>query len=299
MSHPTVPYVTVAEFTAHPTFLDLDNLRVGDSAITDQQDALNELLLKASSWARDTCDQPLHAHVLTEQRRLAADRYGRVKFTPAHGPVRQVTGLSYGSTIGTLTALTAPVAWIDGTGHEPQNAVTVELSGPQAGAWVGSLQFGGPVPGGQLYVRWTTVCGYSNTTVATDTTAAATALPLADVTGVQPGDTLRICDPGSEEAITVADTWNPTTGPASIPLTGGLVSAHKAAAGVSAIPGDAKLAVINYTAALLLRPDSGSGDPFADAPVSPTTRNADPRRSGTGLVAEARRLLTSFGRVPR
>jgi hypothetical protein len=300
MSHqPTVPYVTAAEFTAHPTYLALDAIRVGDSSAADQTDALNELLLKASAWARDQCDQPLHAHMLTEQRRLCADRYGRVKFTPVHGPVREITALSYGGSVNALTSVTNPTVWIDGTGHEPNNACVAELSGPQVGTWVGSLQFGGPVPGGPMYVSWTAVCGYTNTLVDTaGATHRLTSLPVMDATGIKAGDTLRICDPGKEEAVVVDAAWQMTTGPAVVPLATALVSDHLVNVGVSAIPGTVKLAVIGYTAAQLLVPEVGTEDPFADAAVSPTTSMNDPRSRGVGLVAEAARLLRSFSRVP-
>jgi hypothetical protein len=293
----TVPYVSPAEFTAAPTFLDLTDIRVGDNVLADQTAELTNLLLRSSTWAEGICSQPLHAHVLTEQRRLHADRWGRVKFTPKHGPIRgaaNVTAFGYGNIINALTFLT-PITgvWVDGSDHGPQNAVVVQLGAPQVGPWTGSLQFGGPLPNGELYTEWTVTAGYPNTLFAAPATKAATQITVLDATGLMVGDSPRICDPGLEEAVTV-------TGIAAnvLTLAAPLANAHATSVGVSMLPHDVKQAIINYTAALLLRPDQASEDPFPDTGVQPTSGAADSsRRDGSGLVSEACRLLNRYART--
>ena len=86
----TVPYVSTAAFTAHPTYLDLDDLRSGAISAADQTAELNNLLLMASQWADNRCDQPLRAHTKVQNCRARIDRNGNLKVHPDHTPVRAV-----------------------------------------------------------------------------------------------------------------------------------------------------------------------------------------------------------------
>jgi hypothetical protein len=291
-----VPYVSPAEFTAAPTFLDLDDIRIGDSDSDDQTAELTNLLLRASTWAEGICHQPLHAHTGTENRRVRSDRWGRVKFTPHNGPIRGaacVTSFGYGTVINALTFLTdLTTVWVDGGPHDPQNPVVVQLGAPSTGPWSGALQFGGPLPNGELYAQWTVIAGYPNTVLAADADAGDSSITVLDATGLMAGDSPRICDPGSEEAVTVASVAGQM-----VTLAAPLVNGHKTDVGCSMLPHDVKQAVINYTAALLLRPDQAEEDPFPDTGVQPTSGATSERRDGSGLVTEAERLLKRYARV--
>lgn len=298
----TVPYVTPAEFQAAPTYLDTDDLRIGDSSGSDQTAELVNVLLRASGWAADYCGQSLHAHLVTEQRRLRCDRWGRIKFTPAEGPIRSaaaVTSVGYGYTSSAITTLASPQVWVDGNGTEPQNAVEVDISQTNAGPWVGQLQFGGPVPQGMVYATWTTTPGYPNTLITATANSGASALTVMDTTGIVPGDVLRIVDPGSEEAVTVLTAVGTT-----VTLTSPLLHTHTVDStqnlpgiGLSMLPHPVKQAVINYAIASLLRPDQASQDPFPDTSVQPSSGDSLSREDGSGLLVEACRLLARYRRV--
>lgn len=294
----TAPYVTTAAFGAHPTLLDLLGLRSGDTSTAHQTAELYNILLMASSWADDYVNggddgragPVLGAHAVTENARIRPDRQGRLKFHPTDKPVRRVTGLSWGYQPNSLQAATD----LTGVWVERGKQIVVELV--PLGTQFGQLQFGGPVLGTEVYTTWTYVAGYPTTTLAADAAAAATSVVVADPTGIYPGDTLRLWDPGVEEAVTVASGY--VAGSTTVPLVAALANAHTAGAGFSALPPAAHNAVIMYATALLMRPDTVKEDEFPDAPAgSESTRAKDPRQDGSGLVAEAKRLLQPYRRV--
>jgi hypothetical protein len=285
----TTPYLTVATFKAYPTYLDLQNLVSGDTVLAHQDDELNNILLRASAWATGICNQPLHAHSLTQNVRLRPDRQGRLKWHPADNPVKKVVSLAYGYQPGALQT----VADLSGQWIEDDSQVIIQFGplSPQFGA----IQFGPPPGMVEVYTTWTLQAGYVTTTLTASAIATATSVQVADPTGIIPGDVLRIWEPSVEEAVTVAPTY--VSGSTTVPLTAGLINAHNAGAGISQLPADAQQAVVNYAVALLLRPDTSKDDAFPDAPVPVSTRTEDSRKDGSGLVAEAIRLLRPYGRV--
>jgi len=285
----TTPYLTVATFKAYPTYLDLQNLVSGDAVLAHQDDELNNILLRASAWALGVCNQPLHAHSNTQNVRLRPDRQGRLKWHPADNPVKKITGLSYGYQPGALQAVTDLTSqWIE---DDSQVIIQFGPLSPQFGA----IQFGPPPGSVEVYTTWTYLAGYVVTTLTATTIVGATSLQVADPTGILPGDVLRIWEPGFDEAVTVADTY--VAGSTTVPLAAGTANPHIVGAGISQLPADAQQAVVNYAVALLLRPDTSKDDAFPDAPVPVSTRTDDSRKDGSGLVAEAIRLLRPYGRV--
>lgn len=288
----TVPYLTTATFRASPTFLDSGMLNVGSIAAADQDAELFNQLLKASAWASNTiCNMPLHAHFNTENLRLSVGRDGLLKWLPTDLPVRSVTAFSYGYSPGVanlrpVTDLTGQ--WIEG------DAQVVMPFGP-LGPGFSTIQFSPPAAGGVLYTQWTTLAGYPNSTLAAQANVGAVAVIPKDVTGILPGDVLRIWNPGKEEAVTVAPGYVP--GAASVPLTAALAFTQPAGAGISMMPPDVQQAVINYTVALLMRPDSTAEDQFPDGAPPSSVRSRDPRKSSGGLITEAISLLRAYARV--
>src|SRR5262249_28595913 len=100
-----VPYVGVKEFREAPTWLDTQDLVTGgDQAHQDAE--LYNSLLKASRWAWNFCDQPLHGHQVTENLRARINRYGQAKIHPSHHPVRTVTGIAFGPDPKLMTVMT-------------------------------------------------------------------------------------------------------------------------------------------------------------------------------------------------
>lgn|GEM_PF-2656369 len=294
---PATPYVSAAAFRAHPTYLDTDGL-LPDEPDPDVQTAeLTSLLVQASAWADNQCDQPLGAHLYTQNTRVRADRVGMLRIHADHKPVRSVTSFSYGSSPTSLTALASPQVWVE------DDANMVFTVGGASTGWSGSLQVGfGASPGGEFFARVGIVAGY----VATLTTAAATAgdtsLTVADPTGIEPGSRYTIWEPGRMETVTVSPLWQPpaaTTAPAptSVLLAEPLASDHAEGNDFSGLPGDARLAIVKYTIALLLRPDTSAEAEFPDSTTNSSTRGKDPRRTGLGYVDEARKILRSYQKV--
>src|SRR5580698_5190787 len=88
-SQPTTQaYLTPAQFTAYPTWLDLDNLVPGGLASL-QDDALADALLAASSWADSMCeDMRLSAHYVTNENLTGRVAGGRITLQPRDVPIR-------------------------------------------------------------------------------------------------------------------------------------------------------------------------------------------------------------------
>lgn len=291
---PTVPYVSAAAFTAHPTYLDLDGLRVGVADPADQVIELTNVLLMASGWADNQCNQPLGAHTWTQRCRSRIDRSGNLKLHPDHGPVIAVSSVGYGMTPTSLTTVSGSGAWVeDGTN------IVLPLGGGNT-AWSGSLQFGVPMAG-DVFVQATYTAGWVATVLGADATAAASTLTVADPTGILPGGSYRIWEPGAEETVTVSPAWVPPvvtvpTAPATVTLAAPTLFAHTKGADLSGMPAEIRNAVIQYATALLMRPDSTAEDEFPNTTLGSDTRRNDPR-NGSGLIAEAVRTLNSYGRV--
>ena len=289
--------------SASPTWLDSSNLIEGGAQ--SQQDAeLYNVLLKASVWADGYCrgdnDRPwFKAHTVIEQTRSRVNRDGQVFLHPSDVPVRKVTGFAYGSDFQNMTVLSdLTQVWVeDGRG------IVVSMI-PNRGTFA-NLEFGNVGPSdSQVFVQYQYVSGYASTTLSAAVSANATSVQVADATGfVGPstgllgtlsGSTVRIWDPGVEEAVAVTSPY--TAGATTIPLAAGLRNAHQAGAGVSELPADVKQAVIAYAVALLMRQDVSSEEPFGNAPGGPSLRSSSGPPSG-GLVYDAEQWLNPYRRV--
>lgn len=292
----TVPYAVWPEFVEYPTFLDLLDLRP-DPIESHQRATLTKILLMASTFCDNYVEMgagsTLTAHSRTESRRIRPDRYGRFYFRPDHVPFISLQSLSYGRTIGSATTYTNLTTFV-----EDERTVVVDL---QAGtsSWTGSLQFGTPAPGAQMYSTWTYLAGYPNTLLTGATTAGATSIPIADAIGITPGQSMKIFDPASDEPITISSTWVPTTGPATLQLASPLLFAHPNyyPVRVSAMGYDIFQATVYYAIAMLMRPDSQAEDAFPDLRSGASTRLTDSRKDGSGLIFEAEHLLEPYRRI--
>lgn len=287
-----VPYVSVAAFRAHPTYLDTDGLRIDSASPADQDAELNNILLAASAWADNQCNQPLGAHVKTQQFRQRLDRYGRLSVHADDNPVAAVTGLAWGYSPTGLNAMPdLSGAWI-----EDGRQILISLPGPSIPASAG-LQFGSPT--GEVYAQLSYAAGFVTTVLTAAATLGATALAVADPTCIVPGGQYRIWEPGAEETVTVSPSWLPPSGTPSavtVPLAAPTRFAHESGHDFSGLPADARTAVVQYVTATLMRPDSTAEDEFPNTSLGSDTRRSDPR-NGSGLIAEAARTLASYGRV--
>lgn len=288
----TAPYVTAASFKAHPTFIDVLNLRSGSTDLGEQTAELTNILLMASARADAACDLGadgrLGAHSKVESLRMRPDRRGRFLFHPNHIPAVSVQSVAYGPTIGQMTTVTNPAVFV-----EDGRTCVVDLQGSSA-AWSGALQFGPPAGGAEMYTTWAYTAGYPNTLLAAACSAGATSIQVRDATGITAGSVLRIWDPGTEEAVVVAPSYTSGT---TLPLVAGLARAHGATepTGVSGMPADVHEAVILFGCSLLQRPDSDKEDSYPSAQASPNTQSGS--NPGPGFVAQAERLLKPYRRV--
>lgn len=293
---PSTPYVSAAAFRAHPTYLDTDGLRVDTIDGADQTAELTNILLMASAWADNEADQPLGAHLYTQYQRVRCDRSGMVRLHADHTPALAVVSLGYGLAPQTLTTLANPQAWIEA------GANLVLTLGATNGAWTGSLQFGSPASGSEVFAQTSLVSGWVATQLTADALVGATSITVADPTGLLPGSTYRIWEPGTEETVTVSSLWAapaPTTTPTptAVTLASPTLFAHTTGHDLSSMPADLRLAVTMYATALLMRPDSTAEDEYPDTALSSNTRAKDPRRTGAGLISEARKIVSSYARI--
>jgi hypothetical protein len=274
---PATPYVTASEFAAHPTYLDLDDLRVDVADPEAQVAELTNILLMASAWADNVCNQTLGAHAVELSTRGRVDAEGTLTVYPSDRPVLAVTSASFGPLWAEPTTLEAPAARVDYNQAILINAGRIAARGAVA-----------------VDLRY--VAGWVSTLIAEGAQEGDTTLDVADAVGILPGATYRLWEPGREESVTVAPSWTPTAGPASVPLVSPTRYDHDEGGGWSGMPADMRLAVINYGVAQLMRPDTAAEDSFPDTSLSPGTRQQDSRQDGSGLVKEAERILSSYAR---
>lgn len=296
----TLPYVTVASFKAYPSLLALGDLNQYSAVAGDQDAELYNLLLLASQWASYAeCDMPLHAHLNVEQARSRINADGSLRFHAEHFPVRSLASFSYGySGAQNQTAVTDLSAqWIEDNAN-----IVLPWGVGLNGAGFGALQFAPPLPSSAIYASWGYVAGYANTILTATANSGATSITVADPTGIYAGDTLRIWEPGKEEAVTVAGTY--VAGATVLPLTSALAYTHTFVdltpgkqIGVSMMPAPIREAIQKYTIATLLRPTTQAEDPWPGNAPNVSTRKNDPRGNGAGLIKAACDLLSSFARV--
>lgn len=295
-----VPYLTPAGFQAYPTWLDLDNLIPGGVQAM-QTDELADVLLTASRWCCDNCENMrLDAHfVQGENQRTRVSGSGRIYIKPRDIPIRAITAVEYGWAPASLSALALPDSsmWVeDGREVSFVPGGGLSFTGP-------AIQFGGSRPGGLMYVNWSYVAGYPNTTLSAGCAANASSVTVLDPTGIVPGDVLRIYDVeggagGISEALTVAATYSPqvpVSPPAAtaIPLAANTKNAHGSGTGITGMPREILQAVICYAVALLMREDVSAEEP--ESAFGPAARSiAQGSGKAGGLVNDALEFLASY-----
>jgi hypothetical protein len=251
-------------------------------------------LIKASEWADFVVnpDYGIGARQVVEHTQTRPNRRGVISFHAAMNPVRQVTALSTGLTPGSLQPWSdLSQAWLEGA---RQQQILFACRPP--GMWGPGVQFGGARAGGEVWMEIGYTAGWVATTT-TGATAAQSVLPVADATGIMPGDALRLWDPALEEAVIVAPSWVPAFGAANIPIIGTLAFSHAAGASVSGLPARMHQAVISCAVGLLLREDVSSDEPFSNTSFGPSARMSEAGGKAGGLMDEAYRLLLDYARV--
>jgi hypothetical protein len=295
----------VAEFLAAPTWLDNQDLVPGGNA-QQQEGSLYNTLLKASGWANQIAEQPLHARSAIAQDRVPVDRWGNAYLVPKARPIRSVDGLAWGWSFQDMQAVTdlPSQVWV-----EKQETVIFQLNGA-TNAGLANLQFGRVRPvASEIYCMYAYTVGYCNTTLSVAADEGATEIYLADPTGLQPavsggllgtipGSVMRIWEPlssdgttGGEEAVQVSPNWAAGTNP--VQLASPLAHAHAIGAGISEMPPEIHQAIISLTVGLLCREDVTADAPFPGG-FGPTVRESKTGGKAGGLVDHAKHVLHRY-----
>ena len=284
----TVPYLTLAEYKAAPTAIDLDNLVFNSQDPDVQDNELRNVIARASSWMDTYCNQVLGATVETEQQRSRISTDGSIRFHPRFSPIVALTEFNYGYPTNMASLGDCSIAWIE----------DMEIIIPNAnlGNWTsqGPLSFGSynGGPSNQVFLNYTYVAGYTNTTLASVSAVAATSITVANGTGIVAGQMLTMYDGMNTEIVTVASTY--TYGSTTVPLTRALVNAHAIGTSVSALPPAIKQAAILITTAFLkVRGDSSMTMMVA---TQPTMGTAGADKYGSEMSAAAD-ILSTYARI--
>lgn len=284
----STPYLTLAEYKAAPTAIDYNNLVVDSSDPAAQDAELANSIARASSWVDSYCGQVLAATSETEQQRIRFSRDGYLKLHPFYSPVVAVTALSYGTQPNNLvTYADCSQSWV-----ENQSVIVPFTSATQYSS-AGPLSLGLPAMlGNEMFVKYTYVSGFANTTLAATSTAGATTVTVADGTGIVAGSRLTIFDGLSTETFVVGSGY--TFGSVTVPVSGTLVFAHLSGAAVSALPPAVKEATILATTAFL----KVRGDYSMTMGVTSSVGQATANTGGLDHdLALAKELLIPFRRV--
>jgi hypothetical protein len=299
----TAPYISVPEFQASPTWIDLNDL-IEDGSTAQQESEQYNQILKASAWADNYINQPLRAHYQVENHRCRVKADGTIFVHPNHLPVRSIAALSYSVDMSSWTQVTigSGSAWV-----EDSNGLIISLTGINM-AWANSLQFGPNASySQQVYVQIEYVAGYGHGILTATADSAQAVVSLDSTLGFQqPATSLagntygasvaRIWDPGYEEAATVQ-----TVSANSLTFAANLVNTHTftsslLSVNVSELPAEVKQAITQYAAGLLLKENATNAAPFPGS-QGPTMRRNTSRGVAGGLINEAERCLSKYRRT--
>jgi hypothetical protein len=284
----TKPYLTLQEFKNAPTALDYGNLvQGGNQAAQDAE--LSNAILRASSHIDQYCNQIIGATVDTEQQRTRIRPDGSVIFHPKYHPVVALTSLTLGTDPQSLAAVPDPsIAWM-----EEQSIVFPYANANLTWSSAGPISFGASAGSrAPIFVNYSYINGYFNSTIGTSVNAGATSITMADGTGLTVGEQFTIFDGANTETVTVASTY--TFDSNTVPLTAPLVYAHAAGVSASSLPAAIKQACILLTSTYLkIRGDASL---VMAVTTSPSQQLPGSQRIGSD-VALAEEILKPFRRI--
>jgi hypothetical protein len=284
----TKPYLTLQEYKNAPTALDYGNLvQGGNQAAQDAE--LSNAILRASSHIDQHCHQIIGATVDVEQQRVRLGNDGSLRFHPKYFPVVALTALNIGVNPQSVVAVPDPsIAWL-----EEQEIIFPYANANLSYSSQGALGFG-PMGGARttMYVNYSYVNGYANSTIATTATAGQTSITLADGTGIVAGEQLTIFDGANTEIVTVASTYVFDSN--TVPLLSPLVYGHAVGVSASALPAAIKQACILITSAYLkIRGDASL---VMAVSTNPGQQLAGSQKVGSD-IATAYEILEPFRRI--
>ena len=284
----STPYLTLNEYKNAPTAIDIDNL-VFNSQDPDVQDSeLANVIARASSWIDTYCNQVLAATVEQEQQRSRYTKWdGSIRLHPRYNPIIALTSFNYGYPTNMASLGDCSSAWIEDQEIIIPNAVI--------GNWTsqGPLSFGafGGGPANEVFLKYTYVAGYTNTTIVTAVAGASTLTVLSGI-GIIAGQMLKIYDGQYSERVTVADTY--VFGSTTVPVVTPLLYDHAANVAISALPPAIKEAAILVTTSFL----KVRGDAAMTMAITTIPSQSLPNADNVGQeIAMAMQLLQPYKRV--
>lgn len=287
-----IPLLTNKQFRNKQTPVNVDTL-VARGTPAEQEAALADLILTASTMVYTVTHQLLYATVDTEEDELTVDRWGRLLIHPRFFPVQQITDLWTGLDPVSLVEASS----LAGVEVRPKEIVITQARGTGLlSSSAGPLEFGGifgaaprsPVP---TYARWTYVNGWPVMRLAAPAAAGATSIQVTGAPGVQTagapgilaGYPLRIEDGPTRENVTVTATPTGTTVPVAP-----LANSHETGEAVTALPADVEQAVALLITGLVKR--RGAGGLVAGS-TAKAKESKDPFGAADDF-AEAEKILT-------
>jgi hypothetical protein len=283
---PTTSYLTVAEYKAAPTDIDVTSLVPGGSQ-QQQDDSLAEVIAQASSAMDAYVHYTLGATLDTETRarvRVTRDGYVRV---PTRGiPILEIDSFQVGLTPSQMQSIVSGAdAWVeDNVIYMPVMAAT---SLPPRVALFG--------PGDRVFCQWTYVNGYANTLLTATASPGDTSLHLQSPLGIYPGTSFVIYDSGRSETVQVASGYASSTGagPVVVPLATALLNQHLTVGiSVSALPPNVKKAAVLVTTALIKV--RGATGIVLDSIDGKATKEAGLEGGALGDIEMAQSLLKKY-----
>lgn len=265
------PYLTADEYAASPSAVSMNQLVPGASPAVNKM-AVNQLMVSASGWADQICNQVLAATVetVTGIGRVRPD--GTMPIVVRDSPIVQVLGFAIGSDPTTQTAAaTLAGIMID------RKVVTIPATLISAA--------------GGSYSTLTYVAGYANAYLSAPITAGATLIFVDNALGIVAGMTLTINDPYNvaTEVVTVSNV----TGSA-VNVVAPTTYAHAAGVNMSALPPAVKSAV-TYLATALVKRRGAASFSIRDSGSQPEATSGFP--AGGAEERTARTMLAAFSRI--
>lgn len=278
------PYITLAEYKNAPTAIDYDNLVVGGNA--NAQDAeLSRVILRATSYLNEYLNQDLHADSVTETQRGRMSGQGYIYLHPNKNPIISLSAFQWGTSPQNLQTLADPSqCWFE------NQEIVIPLSEINTTyTSQGPLAFGSYGPRVPIFMKYTYIAGYVNTTCTG--TAGASSVTVVNPAGILPGQTYRIINGANAETVRVSSNY--TYGSTTVPLQSPLLASHTFA-GFSNMPFAIKQATILMTTAFIKQ--RGDKSLTMNLTTQPTTNIGNNQRYA-GEIALALDMVNLYRRV--
>jgi hypothetical protein len=288
-THTEQPYITVAEYKAAPTAVDIDNLVVGGN-LAAQDAELASIIARASSYMDEYFNQNLCANTETETQRVRVSNMGYLAIHPFNDPLIAVTEFNYGTDPINLY----PLNQLDTIWFEDQQFL-VPVAPLSATQWSsqGPLGFYGFPPSGRtwVYCQYTYDAGFVNNAILTAVAGEST-MTVINPTGIRAGFPYTISDAAKSERIMVADSY--VYGSLTVPLATPLRYSHAEGVTFGNLPSAIKQACILITTAFIkVRGDSSLTMGITTKPIG----NQLPSQMYGGEIALAMTMVDKFRRI--